>query len=192
MHDCAHLLAPGPARPFLALVQSVVEDCGFQLVRIRITGTGTKMILQVMAENTEGALCIADCEAISHALSAVLDAENPKLGSYSLEVSSPGIARPLTRPVDFERWAGHEAKLEVAAPIDAQRRFRGLIEGFVDGEARLEVVVAQFDTPQILGFQIGNIAEARLTSDDGVLRALLKAEKGRKTEPTNGGKGRKS
>lgn len=179
----AHLLAPGPARPFLELVQPLVEGLGFQLLRIRMTGDDGKMVLQVMAENDQFGLTIDQCESISHAVSDVLDVENPIAGAYALEVSSPGVARPLTRAVDFERWSGYEAKLAVKQAVDGQRRFRGIVEGFAGdangGEARLQVMLDGFDSPQVLGFALDNIAEARLVPDEGELKASLKAAKGK-------------
>jgi ribosome maturation factor RimP len=179
MHPCAHLLAPGPARPFLDLLQPLVEGLGFQLLRIRMTGDDGKMVLQIMAENDENGLTIEQCEAISHAVSDVLDVENPIAGAYALEVSSPGVARPLTRPIDFENWAGYEAKLGVKQAIEGQRRFRGLVEGFADGEARLQVRLEGYEGPQILGFALDNIAEARLVPDETELKASLRAAKGK-------------
>jgi ribosome maturation factor RimP len=175
----AHLIAPGPARPFLELVQPLVEGLGFQLLRIRISGDEGKMALQIMAENDDFGLTIDECEAISHAVSDVLDVENPIAGAYALEVSSPGVARPLTRPVDFERWAGHEAKLGLKTAFDGQRRFRGMLDGFMDGEARLKVVLDGYEAPQILGFAMADIAEARLVPDEAELKASLKAAKGK-------------
>ncbi len=177
--DCAHLVAPGPARPMLDLVAPLVDSLGFSLLRIRMTGDDGKMVLQIMAENKEAGLRIEECEAISHAVSDMMDVENPIAGAYALEVSSPGVARPLTRPVDFERWAGHEAKLGLREGVDGQRRFRGLVQGFADGEALLQVALDGFDEPQILGFEIGNIAEARLVPDDTALTQSLRAAKGK-------------
>ena len=175
----AHLIAPGPARPFLELVQPLVEGLGFRLLRIRMTGDEGKMVLQIMAENDDFGLTIEQCEAISHAVSDVLDVENPIAGAYALEVSSPGVARPLTQPVDFERWAGYEAKLGLKIAVDGQRRFRGMIDGFIDGEARLQVVLEGYEAPQILGFAMADIAEARLVPDEAELKASLKAAKGK-------------
>ena len=175
----AHLIAPGPARPFLELVQPLVEGLGFRLLRIRMTGDEGKMVLQIMAENDDFGLTIEQCEAISHAVSDVLDVENPIAGAYALEVSSPGVARPLTRPVDFERWAGHEAKLGLKTAFDGQRRFRGMLDGFMDGEARLKAVLDGYEEPQILGFAMADIAEARLVPDEAELKASLKAAKGK-------------
>ncbi|MCH1567799.1 MAG: ribosome maturation factor RimP [Alphaproteobacteria bacterium] len=174
-----HLMAPGPARPFLALLKPLVEGLGFQLLRIRMTGDDGKMVLQVMAENDDFGLTIEQCETISHTISDVLDVENPIAGAYALEVSSPGVARPLTRPEDFEHWVGYEAKLAVQQPIDGQKRFRGAVEGFVDGEARLQVQLEGYDGPQILGFALDNVSEARLVPDETELKASLRAAKGK-------------
>ena len=177
---CAHLQAPGPARPLLPIVAPLIEALGYALLRIRMTGDDGKMILQVMAENDQAGLTIEQCEEISHALSDALDVENPIAGAYALEVSSPGVARPLTRPVDFERWAGHEAKIGLRDAVDGQRRFRGLVQGFAEGEALLEVQLAGFDEPQILGLALDNIAEARLVPDEAALTQSLRAAKGKK------------
>ena len=177
--QCAHLMAPGPARPLLDLVAPVIADLGFALLRIRMTGDDGKMVVQIMAENDEAGLRIEECEAISHAVSDMLDVENPIAGAYALEVSSPGVARPLTRPVDFERWAGYEAKLGLRDAIDGQRRFRGVVQGFGEGEALLEVALEGYETPQVLGFDLSNIAEARLVVDDAALTQSLRAAKGK-------------
>lgn len=176
----AHLMAPGAARPLLSLLVPVIADLGFHLVRARMTSEGEQMILQIMAENDAGTIAIEDCEAISHAVSAMLDVEDPISGNYTLEVSSPGMGRPLTRPHDFERWAGLEAKLELQRNVDGRRRFRGRVDGFEAGEARLQVALEGFETPQVLGFALADIAEVRLVPDDAALRQSLKAGKTRK------------
>lgn len=179
MERCGHLVAPGPARPLLDLVAPLIESLGFSLLRIRMTGDDGKVVVQIMAENTEAGLKIEECEAISHAVSDMLDVENPIASAYALEVSSPGVARPLTRPVDFERWAGHEAKLAVRDAIDGQRRFRGVVQGFADGEALLAVELDGYDTAQVLGFDLANVTEARLIVDDAALAQSLRAAKGK-------------
>ena len=176
----AHLMAPGAARPLLPLLVPVIAELGFHLVRARMTSEGERMILQIMAENDAGTIAIEECEAISHAVSAMLDVEDPISGNYTLEISSPGMGRPLTRPLDFERWAGLEAKLELQHSVDGRRRFRGLVDGFEDGEARLKVALDGYETPQVLGFALADIAEARLVPDDAALRKSLKAGKTRK------------
>ena len=183
---CApHLCAPGPARAFLSLVSAVLDDLGFALVRVRLMGGDGRPVLQVMAERDDGSLTIADCETISHALSPVLDVADSVSKTYGeayvLEVSSAGSTRPLTRAIDFQRWAGHEAKLEVIDAIDGQRRFRGIIEGFSDGEARLEVrqkpEMRQKNDVQILGFKLAMLAEAQLVDDAAMLKRILKSGK---------------
>ena len=176
----AHLMAPGAARPLLSLLVPVIADLGFHLVRARMTSEGEQTILQIMAENDAGTIAIEDCEAISHAVSAMLDVEDPISGNYTLEVSSPGMGRPLTRPHDFERWAGLEAKLELQRSVDGRRRFRGRVDGFEAGEARLQVALEGFETPQVLGFALADIAEVRLVPDDAALHQSLKAGKSRK------------
>ena len=138
------------------------------------------MILQIIAENDAGTVAIEDCEAISYAVSAMLDVEDPISGNYTLEISSPGMGRPLTRPLDFERWAGLEAKVELRNSVDGRRRFRGLVDGFEDGEARLKVALDGYATPQVLGFALADIVEARLVPDDAAFRQSLKAGKVRK------------
>ena len=173
-------MAPGAARPLLSLLVPVIADLGFHLVRARMTSEGEQTILQIMAENDSGTIAIEDCEAISHAVSAMLDVEDPISGNYTLEVSSPGMGRPLTRPHDFERWAGLEAKLELQRSVDGRRRFRGRLDGFEAGEARLQVALEGFETPQVLGFALADIAEVRLVPDDAALRQSLKAGKTRK------------
>jgi ribosome maturation factor RimP len=173
----AHLLAPGPAQSFLAIVRPIVADLGYHLVRIRLTGDGAAPILQIMAERDDGMLDIDDCETISHAVSPVLDVEDPISGEYALEVSSPGMARPLTRPIDFQRWVGEEAKIELQQPVEGQKRFRGRLAGFEAGEALLETIIDGQKTPQILGFSLPMIAEARLVISDHMLKSALKAGK---------------
>ena len=126
-----------PAR-IAAIIEPALEDRGFRLVRVAMSGREGKTV-QVMAERADGTMTIEDCETISREISALLDVQDPIAGAYRLEVSSPGIDRPLVRPSDFEDWVGHEAKIELKEPIDGRKRFRGCLEGFEDGEIRIEV-----------------------------------------------------
>jgi ribosome maturation factor RimP len=137
---------------------------------VRLTGEGGSTV-QVLAERADGTLTIDDCVEITRVISPVLDVEDPMPGRYRLEVSSPGIDRPLVRPIDFERHAGFEARIELATPVDGQRRFRGHIEGFADGEVRLETEVKGFDEPQIVGLRFDDIHEAKLVMTDELLKA---------------------
>ncbi len=173
----AHLLAPGLARPLLEIVSPVIEDLGYELLRIRMTGDNANTVLQVMAVALDDSMNVEGCEKISRSLSAVLDVEDPIRAAYVLEVSSPGMARPLCRPKDFANWSGLETKIEVKVPIDGQKRFRGRLRGFEDGEALLELVLEGFECPQILGFKVENIVEARLVANDEMIQASLKASK---------------
>jgi len=161
----------GVARRVAALAEPVLENLGYRLVRVRMTGQDGG-ILQIMAERPDGTFLIDDCEKASRAISPVLDVEDPVSGSYMLEVSSPGIDRPLVRPEDFERWAGHEAKIEMLQPIDGRRRFRGVLEGFTDGEVRLFLPPAQAGGEEILvGLSFDDIAEAKLVMTDALINA---------------------
>lgn len=123
----------------LALGEPVAEGLGLEIVRVRITG-GRRPGLQIMVEKAGGAPTdVEDCANFSHALSPVLDVEDPMAGAYTLEVSTPGIDRPLTRPGDFGRWTGHLAKLELATPLDGRRRFSGVIAGEDEDGVHLEL-----------------------------------------------------
>jgi ribosome maturation factor RimP len=122
------------------LIAPTLEDMGYELVRVRLSGGSQRRRLQVMADRLdESGMTVDDCAAISRAVSVLLDTEDPIPGAYELEVSSPGIDRPLTRPRDFERFAGHEAKIELRDAIDGRRRFRGLLKGVEDGNVLLEL-----------------------------------------------------
>src|SRR5690606_5841407 len=123
----------GLAAEIAELVEPTVEDLGFRLVRVQILGRDGPTV-QIMAERPGGTITIEDCEEISRQLSPLLDAHDPLRGSYRLEVSSPGIDRPLVRPSDFEDWAGHEAKIELKELVGGRKRYRGVLEGFEDGE----------------------------------------------------------
>ncbi len=154
-------LETGPARDVALLAEPVLEDMGYRLVRVRVTGENGCTV-QIMAETPEGTLGIADCADISRTLSPLFDIEEPVPGSYHLEVSSPGIDRPLVRAGDFERFAGQHVKIELNELIAGRRRFRGTIEGAADGEARILVELAEFDEARIIGLPLTNIAEAHI------------------------------
>ena len=158
----------GPAMRVAAIVEPAIEDMGFQLVRVRISGK----TVQIMAERGDGTFSIADCESVSRAISPLLDVEDPIRGAYALEISSPGIDRPLARAQDFEAWSGHEAKIELKIPIDGRKRFRGILEGFADGEVRLFVAPEEKGGEDVLiGLAFDDIADAKLMMTDTLLRA---------------------
>lgn len=158
-----------------ALIEPVVEDMGFRLVRVRITGQDG-CTLQVMAERGDGTMTIDDCTALSRALSALLDVEDPIPGGYNLEVSSPGIDRPLVRGDDFIRWSGFEAKVETSAPIDGRKRFRGEILGVREATVRLAVAGAKGEREEV-ALPIDSIVQARLVLTDALIAATLRAQK---------------
>ena len=129
----------GVAADIAAIVEPVLEDLGFRLVRVKVQGGGTAdRIVQLMTERPDGSITIDDCEAISKGISPVLDVADPISGTYRLEISSPGIDRPLVRPSDFEDWSGHEARIELTEPVGGRKRFKGVLEGFEDGEVRIQ------------------------------------------------------
>ncbi|HHN67775.1 MAG TPA: ribosome maturation factor RimP [Thermopetrobacter sp.] len=168
----------GPAAAVAKLAGPLLEGMGFRLVRVRFAGRD----LQVMAERPDGSLTIDDCAAISRALSPLLDVEDPVPGRYNLEISSPGVARPLVRPADFETWAGHEAKIEMATSIDGRKRFRGVLEGFDEDsdEVRLFLPAEKAggekgDDDVLIGLKFADIASARLVMSDALLNAAAKA-----------------
>jgi ribosome maturation factor RimP len=117
----------------LELLDPVAEAAGYELVRLRLMGGSERRRLQIMAERPDGEMVIADCAKLSRTLSEVLDAADPISGEYLLEVSSPGVDRPLTRKKDFEAYEGFEAKLELDRLAEGRKRFRGVLAG-VDGD----------------------------------------------------------
>lgn len=163
-----------PAR-IAAIIEPALEGRGFRLVRVALSGREGKT-LQVMAERPDGSMTIEDCEAISREISALLDVNDPIAGAYRLEVSSPGIDRPLVRPSDFQDWAGHEAKIELTEPIDGRKRFRGTLEGFEDGEIRIEIDLGEAGR-QVIGLPIGLVGEAKLVLTEDLIREALRRAK---------------
>jgi len=153
------------------IFEPVIEKAGFRLVRLRIMG-GAAKTLQVMAERPDGSMDVEGCAILSHALLDFIEAEDPIEGDYEIEVSSPGIDRPLTRLMDFSRWAGHEAKIELNAALDGRRRFRGLLLG-LDGQD----VMIRVDNSDIR-FPFRAIANAKLVLTDKLINEDLKARAG--------------
>lgn len=166
----------GLAATLAGLVEPVLENLGYRLVRVKISGRDGQTV-QIMAERPDGSMSIDDCETVSRELSPLLDAHDLISDAYRLEISSPGIDRPLVRASDFENWAGHLAKLELREAVDGRRRFQGKLEGFEDGEVRVEL-----DLPDVgattIGFPLSLVSEARLVMTDDLIReALTRAKK---------------
>lgn len=157
-------------RRIKAIVTPTIEGMGFELVRVRLM-SGKKSTLQIMAERPEGGIEVEDCARISRAVSAVLDVEDPISGEYVLEVSSPGIDRPLTRLKDFERYADYEVKLETSELIDGRRRFKGVLHGVEGGEVLIEIAEGT------IGLRFDWLSDAKLVLTDALVAESLAARK---------------
>ncbi len=156
------------------IVEPVLADLALRLVRIKLS-TGGDPTLQIMAERADGTMTIEDCEAASKALSPVLDLEDPIAVGYRLELSSPGIDRPLVRVSDYHRALGHEAKVELAAPLDGRRRFRGLLTA-VDGPMlKLTRLDPKPGEDPVVTLTLRDISDARLILTDALIRESLQA-----------------
>ena len=152
----------------------VIENLGFEVVRIRVMG-GKTNTLQVMAEHPEGGIEVDQCAEISNAISVVLDVEDPLEDAYALEVSSPGIDRPLTRLKDFDTFEGYEAKIETTDMIDGRRRFKGVLAG-VEGEDVLLNINVNGET-QTVGLNFDWLSDAKLVLTDELIKEMLKQRK---------------
>jgi ribosome maturation factor RimP len=152
------------------IITPVIEDMGFELVRVRLM-SGKTTTLQIMADRPEGGIEVDDCARISNAVSAILDVEDPILDEYVLEVSSPGIDRPLTRLKDFDAFEGYEAKVETHDLIDGRRRFRGELAG-IDGDEVL-INVAE----GTIGLKFDWLSDAKLVLTDDLIREMLRQRK---------------
>ncbi len=145
-------------------IAPTVEAMGYRVVRVLLSGGSHRTALQVMIERADArALAVEDCRAVSQALSALLDVEDPIAGAYALEVSSPGIDRPLTRAGDYERFAGHEAKLETKAPVEGRRRFRGRLVGLDGDRVRIATPEGEAAVP------LAEILRAKLVLTDELI-----------------------
>ena len=176
----------GLAAEIAGIAEPVIEDLGYRLVRVAVSGGHEDRILQIMAERPDGTITVDDCEKISKALSPVLDVADPLPGAYRLEISSPGMDRPLVRPSDFEAWSGHVVKIELKEPIEGRRRFKGTLEGFEDGEVRVECDLGEQGI-QHLGLPVNLVADAKLVLTDDLIReALARAKKRHEGRPGDG------
>ena len=167
---------PGRAARVATLAEPVLATLGYRLVRIRISGFAGCTV-QIMAERPDGTMMIEDCEAASRALSPVLDVADPIEGSYRLEISSPGIDRPLVRRSDFDRYAGHVAQVEMQVPIDGRRRFRGKLIGTDGGCARLRRADAPTNENSEILLPIDDMMEAKLVLTDALISESLRKSK---------------
>lgn len=157
-----------------AIVAPAIEGLGYELVRIRLQG-GRTATLQIMADRPEGGINVDDCAKISTAVSAVLDVEDPIEENYHLEVSSPGIDRPLTRLKDFDMWVDYEARVETSELIDGRRRFKGFLRGTEDGEVLIEI--EEGAETLTIGLQFDWLSDAKLILTDELIAEMLRQKK---------------
>lgn len=153
-----------------AIVQPSIEGMGFELVRLRLM-SGKKATLQIMAERPDGTMEVEDCAELSRNISAILDVDDPISGEYTLEVSSPGIDRPLTRLTDFSRWEGYEARLETDDLIDGRKRFKGILAGVEDTEVLIDIEEGT------IGLQFEWLSDAKLVLTDDLITESLRRSK---------------
>ena len=176
MSDKRTIIESGLEAKIASIIEPEIEDLGYRLVRVKISGVnGTT--LQIMAERPDGTMNVAGCEDISRTISPILDIEDPIDRAYHLEISSPGIDRPLVRKSDFKTWAGHMAKLETRQMINGRKRYKGVILG-VEGEDikfRREAP-AKDENPEFV-IPVGEIKDAKLVLTDDLITEALKRDK---------------
>ncbi|HTQ33641.1 MAG TPA: ribosome maturation factor RimP [Stellaceae bacterium] len=173
------IVEPGLAARVAAIAEPVIEQLGYRLVRVKISGADGCTV-QIMAERLDGTMAVEDCEAVSRALSPVLDMADPIERAYRLEISSPGIDRPLVRKSDFDRYAGHLVKIETHIPIEGRKRFRGELAGTEGEAARIRHDEAGEATDVLL--PIDEISEAKLVLTDDLVTEALRREKAAKRD----------
>jgi ribosome maturation factor RimP len=166
----------GAAARVAQIVGPVLEDLGFRLVRVKVSAQHG-MTVQIMGERPDGTMTVEDCEAVSRAVSPVLDLEDPVAEAYRLEISSPGIDRPLVRASDFQRWAGYEAKIELGVPLEGRKRFRGVIRGADESTASIELPDSAAGEEVVAKLSLADISEARLVLSDDLIRESLRRGK---------------
>ncbi len=169
------IIEPGRAARIASVVEPVLASLGYRLVRVHVSAFAGCTV-QIMAERPDGSMNIEDCEIASRALSPVLDAADPIESAYRLEISSPGIDRPLVRRSDFDRYAGHIAHVEMQVPIDGRRRFRGELSGTEGDCVRLRRGAAEKDPGDVL-LPINDMTEARLVLTDALVAQALRRSK---------------
>lgn len=157
-------------RRLAEIITPVIEDMGYELVRVRLM-SGKTSILQVMADKPDGGIEVDDCAKISTAIGAVLDVEDPIVDEYALEVSSPGIDRPLTRLKDFANFEGYEAKLETDELIDGRRRFKGELAGVEGTEVLINIEEGT------VGLEFDWLTDAKLVLTDELIKEMLRQRK---------------
>lgn len=166
----------GVAARVAEIVEAVLPAIGLRLVRVRVNGQNGCTV-QIMAERPDGTMTIDDCEAASRAVSPALDLDDPIRTAYHLELSSPGIDRPLVRLSDFGRWADHEARIEMAVPVAGRKRFRGVLRGVEGANAVLELPDAPEGAESRVLLAVADMQEARLVLSDELIAESMRREK---------------
>ncbi|MDP4001862.1 ribosome maturation factor RimP [Methylobacterium sp. NEAU K] len=165
----------GIAARVVQVIEGPVQGLGFRLVRVKVTNANGCTV-QIMAERPDGTFSIDDCEAVSRAISPVLDVDDPVGTAYNLEISSPGIDRPLVRVSDFARWAGYEAKVELSPPLDGRKRFRGILGAPdpVGMTVPIDLPDVKEGLPSRIDLPLRDLAEAHLVLTDELIRESLR------------------
>ncbi|MCX7307513.1 MAG: ribosome maturation factor RimP, partial [Afipia sp.] len=170
------VVEPGLGARVSAVAGPVLEGMGYRLVRIKVSGEAGCTV-QIMAERPDGTMKVEDCEAISHALSPVMDIADPVQRAYRLEISSPGIDRPLVRRSDFERYVGHLVKIEMAVAYDGRKRFRGKLDGVEADSIRIARDDAREDKDATVLLAMEDISDARLVLTDALIAESMRRGK---------------
>ena len=173
------IVEPGLPARVAAIAEPVIEQLGYRLVRVRVSAA-EGCTIQIMAERPDGSMTVEDCETISRALSPVFDVNEPIDRAYRLEISSPGIDRPLVRKTDFERFAGHLVKIEMDIPVNGRKRFRGHLAGTEGDLARIRRDDAVEGEDAEILLPIGDMSEAKLVLTDELVAQALRREKAAK------------
>jgi ribosome maturation factor RimP len=172
---------PGLSARVAHAAEPVIEQLGYRLVRVKVSAADGCTV-QIMAERPDGSMAVEDCEAVSRALSPVLDVVDLIERAYRLEISSPGIDRPLVRKSDFDRFAGHLVRIEMEIPINGRRRFRGLLRGTEGEAARLHRDDTEAGEAADILLPIREMSEAKLVLTDDLVTQALRREKAAKRE----------
>jgi ribosome maturation factor RimP len=175
------IVEPGLPARVAAIVEPVLHQLGFRVVRVRVSGA-EGCTVQIMAERPDGTMTVEDCEEVSHALSPVLDVSDPIERAYRLEISSPGIDRPLVRKSDFDRFSGHLVRVQMNIAVNGRKRFKGTLAGTEGEAARLTCdAVPEGEEPTVL-LPIEDMGEAKLVLTDELVTEALRREKAAKRE----------
>ena len=170
------ILESGVEARVVSVIEPIIRDLGYRLVRVRLLGQNG-LTLQIMVERPDGTVDVNDCEAVSLEISPVLDIDDPIDREYHLEVSSPGIDRPLMRRSDFERWLGHTAKLETNRLVGGRKRFKGELMQLDGAELTLKRATIGPDESDTVSLDVTDLADARLVLTDELIRDALKRDK---------------